>query len=466
MLAAYVICSVLLSLLVFYRRKDRVLRAACGGFYTLQAAFAVWILCGNVDSVQLEYFRFDRIGILFFMLLALVSPIVYRYSRWYLDSESRREKSIYHSLLMLLCASITCVYFSQNLAVTWIFIEATTICTAGLIYHRRTKMSLEATWKYIFVCSVGISVAYLGILLFGGMTTGGDLNYSGLAVSLSEANPLFLKIAFLFILTGYSCKLEIFPLYNIGVDGNFSAPSPASALISTGLVNAGFIAVFRVYRIMSVTPVFGWVRSVLVIAGILSILVGALFMHRTTHYKRFLAYSTVENMGIVAVGLGIGGLGVYAAIFHAAGHALLKSSMFLQIAQAGKIYGNYQLKRMGGYMDVNRRGAVLLLITAVLMLGFPPSPLFISELLIFKQMVADGEYLLLAVTVLGLCIVMYNIGRNIIRLCYNPSKRKIERHDISWGLIVPVIMLLALSVAAGIWQPELLAEWLGIMVNK
>lgn len=465
MLAAYIICSVLLSLLVFYSRKDRLLRVACGTFYALQAALLIWIFHGNVGCSQMEYFRFDRLGVLFFGLLTLISPIVYRYSKWYLDSENPREKSIYHSLLILLCVSISCVYFSQNLAVTWIFLEGTTICTSGLIYHRRTKTSLEATWKYIFVCSVGISVAYLGILLFGGMTSGGDLNYDSLARSLSGANPLFLQIAFLFILTGYSCKLEIFPLYNIGVDGNFSAPSPASALISTGLVNAGLVAVFRVYRVMEWTPVFDWVKSVLVIAGVMSVIVGALFMRRTTHYKRFLAYSTVENMGIVAIGLGIGGLGVYAALFHAAGHALLKSSMFLQIAQAGKIYGNYQVKRLGGYMEVNRRGAVLLLVTSILMLGFPPSPLFISELLIFKQMIADGKYLLLAVTVLGLCIVMYNVGRNIIRLCYNPSRRKLERYKISWRLVVPVIVLLAIAVVFGIWQPGGLVKWLEIIVN-
>lgn len=465
LLAVYILVTVLLALSVLYRKNDRMLKAACGVFYVLQGAFAVWMLCGNIDTVLLEYFRLDRVGVLFYVILALVSPIVYRYSLWYLDKEQFREKSIYHSLLMLLCMSMACVYFSNNAAVTWIFLEATTICTAGLIYHRRTKMSLEATWKYIFVCSVGISMAYLGVLLFGGMAPGTGLNYEGLASSLSGANPLYLKIAFLFILAGYSCKMEIFPLYSIGVDGNLAAPAPASALISTGLVNAGFIAVFRIYKIMAGTPVFEWVRSVMIIAGIASVLVGALFMRRTRHYKRFLAYSTVENMGIAVIGLGIGGLGVYAALFHLVGHSLLKSSMFLQMAQAGKIYGNYQVKKMNGYININRRGAVLLLLAAILMLGFPPSPLFISELLIFKQMLVNGQYWLLALTVLGLCIVIYNIGRNIIRMCYNSSNRKISERKVAWGLVVPVIVLLSLSVVLGIWQPGWLVDWIEIIVN-
>lgn len=466
MLLGYIICAVVLSALAFLGKKGNLLKIACGSFYVLQAALAVWILCGNVDSEQLEYFRFDRTGTLFFVLLALVSPIVYKYSKWYLDVESDRVTGIYHTLMILLCVSMTCVYFSQNMAVTWIFIEGTTVCTAGIIYHRRTKVSLEATWKYIFVCSVGVSMAYLGILLFGGMTSGSDLSYDSLAVSLSGANPLFLRMAFLFILAGYSCKLEIFPLYNIGVDGNFSAPSPASALISTGLVNAGFVAVFRVYNVMSATPVFDWTKSVLVVAGALSVVVGALFMRRTTHFKRFFAYSTVENMGIAAIGLGIGGMGVYAALFHVAGHSLLKSSAFMQISQVGKIYGSYQIRKIGDYMKVNSRGAVLLLLTAILMLGFPPSPLFISELLIFKQMIANGQYLLLAVTVLGLCIVIYNIGRNIIRFCYNPVKHKLKSNHMPWVLVVPVVVLLSVSVFFGIWQPEFLVEWLEVIVKQ
>ena len=164
--------------------------------------------------------------------------------------------------------------------------------------------------------------------------------------------------------------MEIFPLYTIGVDANFAAPAPASALISTGLVNAGFLAVFRVYRIMEQTEAIGWVRNVLLLTGILSLAVGALFLRRTNNYKRFLSYSTVENMGIAAIGLGIGGIGVWAAVFHVVCHTLVKSSLFLQMAVVRRIYNGYRINRIGDYIRINPTGAAAgLSALAVLRLG-------------------------------------------------------------------------------------------------
>ena len=254
---------------------------------------------------------------------------------------------------------------------TWIFLEATTLCAAGIIYHRRTAQTLEATLeihlRLLDRHRHGLSghpAALLG-------RRRGSLSYGALAERLRTGNPLYLKIAFLLILSGYSCKMEIFPLYTIGVDANFAAPSPASALISTGLVNAGFLAIFRVYRLMAETDIFGWVRSVLLIVGLLSLAIGALFLRRTNNYKRFLSYSTVENMGIVAIGLGIGGIGVWAALFHAVCHTLVKSSLFLQMAVVRQVYDGYRINRLGDYLSINKVGAVGLLLGTVVVLAFP-----------------------------------------------------------------------------------------------
>ena len=141
------------------------------------------------------------------------------------------------------------------------------------------------------------------------------------------------------------------------------------ALISTGLVNAGFLALLRVYKLLAGTEVFPWVRSVLLIVGILSLGVGALFLRRTNNYKRFLSYSTVENMGIAAIGLGIGGIGVWAALFHVFCHTLVKSSLFLQMAVVRQVYDSYRINRIGDYIRINRVGAVGLLTGMVVLLA-------------------------------------------------------------------------------------------------
>lgn len=461
MMLIYMISAVLLAACILISRRERELIVCGAVFYALQAAFGVW-LAYHDGAEFLTFFKADRIGILLFCIMAVISPVVFRYSLRYLDEETPAQRRVYHALVMLLCMAMGCVYFSDNLAVTWIFLEATTLCTAGLIYHRRTPRSLEATWKYIFVCSVGISIAYLGILLMASMAHHGSLAYGALAEVVQDGNPLFMQMGFLFMLVGYSCKMEVFPLYTTGIDANHATPTPASALVSTALVNAGFLAVYRIYRVLMRTEIAGWISSVLIIAGVLSLVIGAFYLRRTKHYKRFLAYSTVENMGIVLIGLGIGGLGVAAAVFHVAGHSLLKSAMFLQLAQVGKAYGNYQINRSGRYIDVNKAGGILILVTSVLLLAFPPSPLFVSELMIFKQIIAQEKWWLLVVMVLLICTVMYVFGRNIMRLCFQPMKQGEEPAGVklNLSLVLPVLALLVTAVVLALWQPDWMKYWL------
>lgn len=454
----YLIFSVLIAAAAFTVRRRSLLRLTGAAFYAVQAAFAVRIVAGGLyGETSAVWFAFDAAGTLFYCLLCIVSAFAFFHSKASLHDCDLRQTRTYAGLLMLLTTAIAGAYFASNLAVTWIFLEATTLCAAGIVYHRRTAQALEATWKYIFVCSVGIATAYLGILLLSSLGDG-SLRYEELARSVGGGNPLYLKIAFLLILCGYSCKMEIFPLYTIGVDANFAAPAPASALISTGLVNAGFLAVFRVYRIMEQTEAIGWVRNVLLLTGILSLAVGALFLRRTNNYKRFLSYSTVENMGIAAIGLGIGGIGVWAAVFHVVCHTLIKSSLFLQIAVVRQVYGNYRINRIGDYIHINRVGAVGLLTGMVVLVAFPPSPLFLSELMILKQTIADGRWWLVTGIMLLLCLVIYFFCSRLLRLCYQPRQDELHPSATDRALSWSALSLLAAAIGLGLWQPAFFRE--------
>ena len=455
MIALYFLLSALIALAAAFARQRRTVKRLGAAFYLVQLSLVAHIVAEGYGEVSSQFFRFDAAGTLFFALLTIVSAFVFVHSCVYLRDNPIKEYRLYFTLLMLLTTAITGVYFARNIAVTWIFLEATTLCAAGIVYHRRTAQALEAAWKYVFVCSTGIAMAYLGILLLSSLGDG-SLRYEELARSVGGGNPLYLKIAFLLILCGYSCKMEIFPLYTIGVDANFAAPAPASALISTGLVNAGFLAVFRVYRIMEQTEAIGWVRNVLLLTGILSLAVGALFLRRTNNYKRFLSYSTVENMGIAAIGLGIGGIGVWAALFHVFCHTLIKSSLFLQMAVVRQVYDSYRINRIGDYIRINRVGAVGLLTGMVVLLAFPPSPLFVSELMILKQVITDRNWWLVAGLLLLMCIVIYSFGSRLIRLCYQPNQDRLHPSKAHKALSWSALSLLAAAVVLGMWQPELL----------
>ena len=443
----------------FFVKSRRAVHGLCGAYVAVHAIFAERLfLRGAYLSTSGQFFSFDEIGTLFYVLLAIVATFVIIHSKEYLKDDTLQDYKRYFALLMLLITAITGVYFANNIAITWILMETTTLCAAGILYHRHSKDTLEATWKYLFVCSTGIAIAYLGILLLAAAASNNSLNYEQMSSLIAEGNPLYLKVAFVLILTGYSCKMEIFPLYTIGVDANFAAPAPASALISTGLVNAGFLAIFRIYRLYADTVLIDWIRNVMLITGIASLVVGALFLRRTNNYKRFLSYSTVENMGIVAIGLGIGGVGVWAALFHVVCHTFIKSSLFLQIGIVRHIYNSYRINRIGDYININKIGAIALMAGMVVVLAFPPSPLFISELMILSQTIADGKWWLMVVMMFLLCVVIYSICQRIIKLCYQPNQDELHLSNVNRRLSFSALTLLIGAIILGLWQPEPLVQ--------
>ena len=442
----------------FLAHNRRTVHRLCALYLTSHALFAGLLFGGNYLTTSGVFFTFDELGTLFYTLLAVVAVFIFIHSEAYLKRDDIKDYRNYFALLMLLTTAITGVYFANNIAITWILLETTTLCGAGILYYRRSEATLEATWKYLFVCSTGIAIAYLGILLLCAAATNSSLSYEDLPQIIANGNPLYLKAAFLLVLTGYSCKMEIFPLYTIGVDANFAAPAPASALLSTGLVNAGFLAIFRIYRLFAHTEIFGWVKNVMLIIGVMSLVVGALFLRRTNNYKRFLSYSTVENMGIVAIGLGVGGAGVWAAVFHVVCHTFIKSSLFLQIAIVRQVYNGYRINRLGDYININKVGAIAIMVGMVAVLAFPPSPLFISELMIMAEALAGGDWWLIAIMVVLLCIVIFTICHRFIKLCYQPNQDELHPSNIDRRLSYSALSLLLVALVLGLWQPEFLTS--------
>ena len=465
---AYIILSLLLAVAPLAVRSERATNIIAGLFWVVQvAAIALLLGLGQVDRVMLTIFRADTLAVVFHLLLTVVLGFSLLFSSSYLKAEnvSTNSYKTYYTLLMLLSVAITCVYYSHNVAMTWVFLEATTICSAGIIYHREFKQSLEATWKYIFVCSTGIAMAYLGILLLSTVAEHGSLDYTALQEVISKGNPLYLKVAFLLIVVGYSCKMEIFPLYTVGVDANYATPAPASAFISTALVNAGFISIYRIYSLYASTEVFVWARHLLILIGILSLAVGAMFLRRTNNYKRFLSYSTVENMGIVAIGMGIGGIGLWAAVFHVMSHTLVKSSVFYQVGIMRHIYDSYSINRIGNYMNINRVGAIGFIVGTLVLLAFPPSPLFVSEVMIFTEIVSVGSWWLLLAMLVLMCVVIYSIWGRTLRLGYHSNQDELHLSEVNRRLSYCAALLLLVAMVFGVWQPAFLKDAIDVIVN-
>lgn len=466
MLINLLIISLVTVLFVVLSRRRIYVQFFAQLFFLVQVAFATWAVL-NRGATSLTYFTFDTLGVTYYVLMALVGWISCWQSGRYLDKESLRECKIYLISFLALNLALTGVYFANNITVTWIFLEATTLAAAGLTYHRRTMRSLEATWKYIFVSSVGIAVAYLGVLLLSTVTspegTGGgaaDLSYAGLAraIAAGAGNGLYIKLAFLFILVGYSSKVEVFPFCTVGVDANHSAPTPASAFISSALVGGGFVAVFRVWKTMQGSAALAaWCGHVLLLVGGLSLLMAAVYLGRTRNLKRLTSYSTVENSGLMLLGLGIGGIGVWAAVLHSLAHTLIKGSFLLQISVVGKMYGSYKAARSGGYFRADPLGALVLVCCLIALIAMPPSVLFRTEYLILTGMLAEGLWWVFVPVALLLVAVIYWLCVKLLPLVSRPADlSKINREARNPLLSALLLLLVLLTFAAGVWQaPEL-----------
>ncbi|MDR2027865.1 MAG: hydrogenase 4 subunit F [Prevotellaceae bacterium] len=458
MILLYFLCAFVIAGLIFRATSQKRMFDLTFGFLVIQALFLLYTVLKK-DTSEAGIFRYDSLGILFFGVLVLISFAVFHHSRKYLDREDLKQTGQYNMAFVSLCASITGSYFSNNVTATWVLIEATTLGSALLIYHRRTERSLEAAWKYVFVCSIGILIAYLGILFLSIVLKNqhGNMSFDSLAEAIPTANPLYLKLAFVLVLTGYSCKMEYFPLYPIGIDANHVTPTPMSAFFSTAMVNLGFVSIFRIYKLLFDSPVFPWAQNVMFVAGFISLFVAAVYIAQVKHCKRLLAYSTVENTGIALLILSTGAAGIRYAVFHVLMHSLVKSTAFMRLSVIGKVYGSYRLENIGGYRKISPKGSLILILCLLGLTAIPPSALFISEMYVFATL--SNNVITLILLILLICIILYFLCSKLLKTVYGEKPENIISADAEDNLTLWIqFALLAIFFFFGIYQPQWFME--------
>ncbi|MDR0726361.1 MAG: hydrogenase 4 subunit F [Prevotellaceae bacterium] len=453
MILVYFLCAFVIIGLIYRETEQKKIFNLAFVFLVAQTLFLIYTVF-NKNSTETGIFTYDSLGILFFGTLVLISFAVFYHSKKYLDNEDAKQIKLYNMAFVSLCTSISGAYFSNNVTATWVLIEATTLGSALLIYHRRTERALEAAWKYVFVCSIGILIAYLGILFLSIVLKNqhGNMSFDSLAEAVPAANPMYLKLAFVLVLTGYSCKMEYFPLYPIGIDANHVTPTPMSAFFSTAMVNLGFVSIFRIYRLLLDSPVFFWAQNVMLVAGFISLLVAAVYIAQVEHCKRLFAYSTVENMGIALLILSTGKTGMAYAVFHVLMHSLVKSAAFLQLSVIGKIYGGYKLENLGGYWQISPKGSLVLILCLLGLTAIPPSALFISEMYVFAALSKNIAVLILLISVI--CIILYFLCSKLLKIVYGEKPESpVSFKDDKTALRIQFV-LLAIFFFFGMYQPQ------------
>ena len=462
MIAIFLIITFIIGAWLFFNRNTFV-------NYTLLVIYLVllWILgiteFRNLNVTQFDFFKPDSLGILLLMALCVISiPAIYHGYRYIsTHSETPRSRGLFFGAMIVLITACGLAYLSNHIAVTWIFVEITTLSASALIYHHRNIRALEGVWKYVFICAISITFIYVGILFLSlslKHTGVEDMSFDSLYLHRDKLNPFWLKLSFLFIFTGFTAKLGLVPMYTAGIDAKDKAPAPAGALLSSVLMNLGFISIYRVYAILAHTPLQHWANNVIIISAVLSIFVATVYMTRIKNIKRMFAYSSIEHMGLVMLGLAAGGIGIYAAILHILLHTLIKPSLFFQYNQIYRIYQSKSIYDVGNYFKYNKAGAIIVLICFFSTSAMPPSGLFISEFLIFQSLFQGHNIMILLVVLLLLTMIIWGFGSNIFKLLFTPpliiNENRIPRIS-PWESLSQYI-LLALSVYLAYNPPDML----------
>ena len=421
------------------------------------------------------YFKVDDLNPVFLLVLSVVFIAVSVYSISFFahnDEKNHVERSWkYHVFLLLFVASLDGILLSSHIGMLWVFLEASTLFSAMLVYYYTGKSALEATWKYIFICSIGISFAFIGIILLSIGCIGGsggeiELFWGSLNYNAKLIKPFWLKMAFPFLLLGFGTKMGLAPMQNWLPDAYAESPAPAAAIISATLVNAAFIGVLRVHKVMLMAGLGFYSTTLLIIMGFMSLLIPAVYILQSRNYKRMLAYSSVEHMGIVAIGTSIGGAGLFAALLHMVGHSLVKSAFFLNSGNIFCLFRSKKIKEVTGLLKVSPANAWLWVASFVGICAFPPFVTFISELLIIKELLGKSIFLTILFCAM-LTAIIYGIARNVISMISGDPQHAESGRDAGLPATgyIPQIVLMGMAVWLGLYIPSFLLDLLNNAVK-
>jgi hydrogenase-4 component F len=431
--------------------------------------FSLLIFSGWYKPDLPFFFSADSISKLFLLVLSniyfWVVFVSYSFLKRQVSSKAKHGQQYYFLLLNFYLFANTAAILSNHFGMYWVAAEATTLSVAPLIYYYRNEEALEAMWKYMFLVSVGIAFAFIGIIFLtlssnGTTLQGHQLFFTDFIKNAAQLNPVWLKASFIFIFVGLSTKIGIAPMHSGDVDATSNAPSPVAALMSGSLRITALLGVLRIYQIIIPTSTYEFAKLLLIIGGTLSLVVAFIFMFKVNNYKRLLAYSSVEHLGLITLGIGIGKIAFIGAMYHVIYNSLTKVALFLT---AGNIHYRYKTREINGISSVIDNMPItgwLFLLSFFAISAIPPFGIFFSEIMIFEGMLFSDKPWLLALIMFLLLFIFINMGKAIFQMLYKkndteiPIKEK-ENFDI---FHLTTIILLIMLIAIAIISPNVLYD--------
>jgi hydrogenase-4 component F len=438
----------------------------------LVAAAVALVLAGTVlargggEPLRGDLYLLDGAAGVFLALIAVIGLCSALVSPAYLRTAGRswlgagRSRRWYYSALYVFWAVLLAVPIAANLALAWLLVEATTAASALLIAFTGRRDALEAGWKYLVLTTLGLSVALLGIVVLaiamsqvdeGGLRALDWHTLERNAAALPEEATL---VAFVLLLAGLATKIGWAPVHNWLPDAHSEAPAPVSALLSAALLPTVLLIAWRSADSLDAAVGPATAGGLLISFGLASLVVAVPFLWRALPWKRLLAYSSLEHMGVIALGIGFGTpLAIAGVVIHVAGHGLAKALGFYAALPLLRADPDAARRAPAGVAATSPPTATAMGLSLGALGGLPPSPLFVSELLILLGGVQAGEVAVVAVASVALALGFLGLLHALVEgVVGDPARRRHQRHRDERPLNALTVALgtglLALTVAA------------------
>jgi len=428
------------------------------------------------DQLSYKYFGsifyLDAISIIILDIVIIISFLVSIYSIGYLEYElklgkiNRKKIKVYYTLMYSFIFTMILALTVNNIGILWIAIEATTLASAFLVGFHNDKHSIEAAWKYVIICSVGIAIALVGIIFLHlssveVISKVHALQWNILYDNAEALNSSVLRFSFIFIIIGFGTKAGLAPMHTWLPDAHSQAPSPISALLSGVLLNSSMYAIIRTLSIVNKNLGDNeFTGKIMIGFGLLSIGTAAIFILNQKDYKRSLAYSSIEHMGIIALGLGFfTPLSVFAALYHMINHSFTKALLFLASGNILQKYGTRDISKVRGLLKFLPFSGTAFLIGLFAISGTPPFSVFSSEINIFVAIFKEGSFFIEIVLILLLSLIFVGIAMTLFKIFYgeNSNKEMTPGETNISGTIVIFVLIIIISIT-GLNMPEVLTQ--------
>ena len=423
-------------------------------------------LSGPEQQGLYGWLTLDPLGKIFLLVVSVLFLLCACYAPGYLAMRHQRDNRILCTCLLLSLGMMTTIILSHHLGLMWVAMETTTLVSAPGLYFNHNPKSLEATWKYLLLCSVGIALALLGslFLAYSALHVGleSTLMFDDLVRQAPQLSIPWLHAAVVFLVVGYGTKMGLAPMHTWKPDAYGEAPGMIGALLAGGMTNCAFLAILRFVHISNAAGEGEFIRRMLVFLGLLSMGIAAALMTRQRDFKRMLAYSSVEHMGIVAIGVGIGGAATFAALFHVIANGLGKGILFLSAGNIHRVYASKLTEDVRGVMHRMPWTGSLFLLGFLAITGTPPFAPFISEFTMLSAMFRQGHMWAGGLFVLFLVITYFGFGATVTSMVFGRESAAVERSAFreSFATTWPIVVFALLILLLGVWLPAPLHQML------